>query len=109
MILVTCVYPAIYVVANPARGLLDRKRSEEYLQSSNASKKGTTKKNKNDKKKVTITKYTCQKKIEEGHSIERVWYSASREPSYILPGSQPPCIQTCSIYHTPYSRGFSFL
>ena len=32
----------------------------------------------NDKKKGTITKCTCQKKIEEGHSIERVWY-------YVLP------------------------
>ena len=28
----------IYVVANPVRGLLDRKRSEEYLPSSNESK-----------------------------------------------------------------------
>ena len=33
-------YPVIYVVANPVRGLLDRKRSEEYLlQSSNESMK----------------------------------------------------------------------
>ena len=32
---------------------------------------------KNDKEKGTgITKYTCQKKIDEGHSIERVWHSA---------------------------------
>ena len=37
---------------------------------------------KNDEEKRTgITKYTCQKQIDEGHSIERVWYSASREPS----------------------------
>ena len=64
-------------------------------------------KNKNDKKKGTITKYTCQKKIEE-HSIERVWYSASREPTDTLPGSQP-CTQTRSVYHTPHSQGFSFL
>ena len=35
---------------------------------------------KNDKEKGTgITKYTGQKKINEGHSIERVWHSASRE------------------------------
>ena len=44
---------------------------------------------KNDKEKGTgIKLYTCQKKIDEGHSIERVWHSASREPSDILPGSQ---------------------
>ena len=37
---------------------------------------------KNDKEKGTgITKFTGQKKIDEGHSIERVWHSASREPS----------------------------
>ena len=34
-------YPVIYVVANPVRGLLDRKRSEEHLQSSNESKRKT--------------------------------------------------------------------
>ena len=45
---------------------------------------------KNDKEKGTgITNYTGQKKIGEGHSIERVWHSASREPSDTLPGSQP--------------------
>ena len=49
----------------------------------------------------------CQKKIEEGHSIERVWYNASREPSGTLPGSQP-CTQTRSVYHAPYSQGFQF-
>ena len=48
---------------------------------------------KNDKEKGTgITKYTGQKKINEGHSIERVWHSASREPYDTLPGSQP-CTQ----------------
>ena len=31
-------YPVLYVVANPVRGLLDRKRSEEHLPSSNESK-----------------------------------------------------------------------
>ena len=81
-----------YVVANPVRGLLDRKRSEEHLPSSNESKR-KTRTHKNDKEKGTgITKYTGQKKIDEGHSIERVWYSASREPSDTLPGSQP-CTQ----------------
>ena len=48
---------------------------------------------KDDKEKGTgITKYTGQKNINEGHSIERVWHSASREPSDTLPGSQP-CTQ----------------
>ena len=85
-------YPVIYVVAIPVRGLLDRKRSEEHLPSSNESKR-KTQTNKNDKEKGTrITKYTCQKKIDEGHSIERVWHSASREPSDTLPDSQP-CTQ----------------
>ena len=48
---------------------------------------------KSDKEKGTgITKYTGQRKINEGHSIERVWHNASREPSDTLPGSQP-CTQ----------------
>ena len=34
-------YPVIYVVANPVRGLLDRKRSEEHQPSSNESKRKT--------------------------------------------------------------------
>ena len=67
-----------------------------------------TKQNRNDKKKGTITKYTCQKKKEKGHSIERVWYNASREPSDILPGSQS-CTRTRSVYHAPHSQGFSLL
>ena len=75
----------------PVRGLLDRKRSEEHLPSSNESKRKTH--TKNDKEKGTgVTKYTGQKKINEGHSIEGVWHSASREPSNTLPGSQP-CTQ----------------
>ena len=134
-------YPVLYVVANPVRGLLGRKRSEEHLPSSNESNKKTQthkkrqrernrnnkihgpekdgcqsgtcvvcwtekdqrniyqapmrakekhKHTKNDNEKETgITKYTCQKKIDEGHSIERVWHSASRQPSDTLPGSQP--------------------
>ena len=48
--------------------------------------------------KKTHRHTTCQKKIDEGNSIERVWHSASREPSDTLPGSQP-CTQTRSIYH----------
>ena len=99
-------YPVLYVVVNPVRGLLDRKRSEEHLPSSNESK--ITQTNKNDKEKRTrVAKNTCQKKIDDGHSIERVWHRASREPSDTLPGSQP-CTQTCSIYHISYSPGFSF-
>ena len=49
--------------------------------------------------------HTFQKKIDEGHSIERVWHSASRELSDTLPGSQP-CTQTRSIYHI--LSGFQF-
>ena len=80
-------YPIIHVVANPVRGLLDRKRSEEHLPSSNESKEKH--KHTNDKEKGTgITKYTGQRKINERHSIERVWHSAGREPSDTLPGSQ---------------------
>ena len=37
----------LYVIANPVRGLVDRKTSEEHLQSSNESME--TKQNKNDK------------------------------------------------------------
>ena len=37
------------------------------------------------------------KRIEKGHSIERVWYSASRVPSDTHHGSQP-CTQKHSIY-----------
>ena len=47
-------YPVIHVVANPVRGLLDRKKSEEHLPSSNESKRKTqTHKKKNDKEKGT--------------------------------------------------------
>ena len=85
------------VVTNPASGLLDRKISKERLQSK-LQRKHEKKPTKNDKMKGTIiTQSTCQKKIEQGLLIERVWYSASREPSDTLPGSQP-CAQTHSIY-----------
>ena len=63
------------------------------------------KQDKNDKKKETVTQSTRQKKIGEGLSIERVWYSASREPSDNLPGSQP-CTQTHSIYNNSVLSGF---
>ena len=84
-------HTVLYVVANPVRGLLDRKISEKHLliPSFNESKI-KTQTNKNDKEKGTrISKYICQKKIADGHSTERVWHSASREPSDTLPGSQP--------------------
>ena len=58
------LYPVMYVVANSVRGLLDRTRSEEHLQSYNESVK--TKQNKTQNKE-TVTQSTCQKKIEEGH------------------------------------------
>ena len=83
------------------------KRSEEHLPSSNESKEKH--KHTNDKEIGTgITKYTGQRKINERHSIERVWHSAGREPSDTLPGSQPCTQKTRSIYHIPYSKGFSF-
>ena len=67
-------------------------------------------KQKQDKKTKlnTNTKNMPDKNTGEGHSIERVWYSASREPSDNLLGSQP-CTQTHSIYHTPYSQSFRLL
>ena len=54
-------YPVIYAVANPARGLLERKLSEDYLQSSNESK--ILKKNKTTmpKRKERRTKEQSQK------------------------------------------------
>ena len=48
-------YPVIHVVANPVRGLLDIKRSEEHLPSSNESKRKTqthTKKERNRNNKI---------------------------------------------------------
>ena len=48
------------------------------------------------------TQNICQKNIGEGHSIVRVWHSASREASDTLPGSQP-CTQTHSIYNSVLS------
>ena len=84
-----------------------KKKSEEHLPSSNESK--AKHKHTNDKEIGTgITKYTGQRKINERHSIERVWHSAGREPSDTLPGSQPCTQKTRSIYHIPYSKGFSF-
>ena len=42
VLLGNCTIPfVIHVVANPVRGLLDRKRSEEHLPSSNESKRKT--------------------------------------------------------------------
>ena len=102
------IYIHTCVVANPVlRGLLDRKRSEGQLQSSNESEKQkqNKKQTKKREKKGIITQSTHQKKVEEGHSIERVSYGASCEPSDTLPGSQP-CTQTHSIYNNPVLSGF---
>ena len=44
-------YPVMYVVTNPVRGLLDRTKSEEHLQSSKESKA------KQNKTKTTKGKY----------------------------------------------------
>ena len=63
-----------------------RRTSTKNLQRAH---ENTTKReqDKNDKNKGTVTRSTCQKRIGEGHSIDRVWYSASREPFDTLPGS----------------------
>ena len=64
----------------------------------------------NDKEIGTgITKYTGQRKINERHSIERVWHSAGREPSDTLPGSQPCTQKTRSIYHIPYIDAHKYI
>ena len=75
-----------YVVANPVRDLLDRKRSGGHLQSSNESIK-TIQKRQNERD--NITQSTGQNRVEEGHSTERVCHSASREPPDTLPELQP--------------------
>ena len=50
-------YPVLHAVANPVRGLLDRKISEEqHLQSSNESMETETKQIETDKNKGTKTK-----------------------------------------------------
>ena len=60
------------MVANPVRGLLDRKRSEEHLLQRKLERehenKTKQKQNNNDKKQGTITQSICQKNI-KGHSI----------------------------------------
>ena len=72
----------------------------EHLQSSNESMKTKTKQN--DKNKGTRTQSTCHKNIKEGLSIERVWYTISREPSDTAPGSKLSrlCTQRHSIYYS---------
>ena len=96
-----------YYVSNPYVVCLTEKDQRNiYKDPTGANKKNITKQNRNDKKNFegATTEYTCQKKIEEGHSIERVWYNASRESSDTFPGSQP-CTQTRSVDHNPYSQG----
>ena len=93
-------YPVIYyVVANPVvRGLLNRKRSEEHLlQSSNESKKKHNETKQKRQKKKGVTKYTRQKKIDEGHSIERVWCKIMPAASHLIPSpdrnhAAPKCV-----------------
>ena len=78
----------MYVVANPVRALLDKKKirgTSTVVQSSNESMKTKQNKTKTRQKRQkemnNNTKHMPEKRIGEGHSIERVWYSASREPS----------------------------
>ena len=62
----TVLYQVIYVVANPGRGLLDRKRSEEHLQSSNKSKIKARKQKR--QKEGNNNKIDMPEKDKEGHS-----------------------------------------
>ena len=67
--------PMRYVVCE-----VEKDQRNIYIAPTRALKKNE--KNKYDKNKGTIIRQStwhCQKKIEEGHSIERVWYSTSRE------------------------------
>ena len=89
-------------------GLLDRKRSEEHLQSfSKSMELKDQKQNKNDKKIGTTTQSTCQKKILiEERSIRRVWYTASREPSD-TPPPRSQLSRICTQRHITYNSVLS--
>ena len=71
----------VSTIANPVCGLLDRKISEGYLQSSNESMETRTKTTKERNSNTTH----IPEKTEEWHSIERVWNTASRELSHPIP------------------------
>ena len=77
-------YPVIYVVANPVRGLLDRKRSEEHLQKLRAmkTKTKTTKERKSNTKHIIIPEK--DRRALDGESLV---YRQSRAIRY-PPGSQ---------------------
>ena len=62
--------PVIYALANPVRGLLDRKRSEEHLQGSNENikKESATGKKKGNKKQKTT-----QKRMPKNMGINRMF------------------------------------
>ena len=67
------MYPIIYVVANPVRALLDTKRSEEHLQSSNESMENKTKhkiKRKRHKERNNLGDWSV------GLDVDRVWPEA---------------------------------
>ena len=104
-------YPVVYVVANPVRGLLDRKRSEVHLQSSNESIKTQQNKNKtkNDKNKGRITQSTCQKNIGEEQSIERVRIVPAPSHPITSPDRNHTTPKRIASTTVPYSQGFRFL
>ena len=61
-------------------------------------------------RKAILAQSTCQRKIEEGHSTEIVWYSASRKPSDTPPDRNYLAFAPKGIASTtPYSQGFRFL
>ena len=68
----------------PVRGLLERKKTEVALQSST----GRRDAQRTHKIKADAWRIHVRAQHEEGHSLERVWSIASREPSYTPPGSQ---------------------
>ena len=76
-------------------------KSNESMKQKNETRKNK-KQNKNDKNKGTIAQSICQKEVGEEHSMERVWYIASRELFDTLPGSKS-CTQTHGIYNSVLS------
>ena len=102
-------HTVLYVVANPVvRGLLGRKRSEEHLPSSNESKIKTQTHRKRQRERNRNNKIRRPEK-------DRRWAFDRESLAYCQPRAirYPPRLATMhpktrSIYHIPYSKGFSF-
>ena len=78
---------------------------EKFRGTSTSSNESMKTKTKTKQKERNSNTNTRQKKIEKGHSIERVWYTASREPSDTSSGLQLSriCTQMHSIYNSVLS------